>query len=71
MTGWIWEQFQAMHTEIKDHHLRQSQRKTNLSFPEKVKLWAKVKRIETEEQNDPYSARHIAIITVHVTGDVI
>lgn len=54
-----------MDVEIKDHHLWKSQRKTILSFPQKVKLEVKVKQIETEEGYDPYPARPIAIIKAH------
>lgn len=70
MTGWIWEQFQAIDIEIKDHHLWQSQRKTIISFPQKVKLEVKVKQIETEEGNDPYPTRHIAIIKAHMLPEM-
>lgn len=70
MTGWIWEQFQAMDIEIKDHHLWQSQRKTILSFPQKVKLEVKVKQTEAEEGNDPYPTRHIAIIKAHMLPEM-
>lgn len=70
MTGWIWEQFQAMDVEIKDHHLWQSQRKTILFFSQKVKLEVKVKQIETEERNDPDPAHHNNQ-SIHITGDII
>lgn len=70
MAGWIWEQFQAMDIEIKDQHLQQSQRKTNLSLLQKVKLQAKVKWTEAEEGNDPYSVRHPAIIRAHTLPEM-